>query len=280
MRLSATIYRIPWSTAILIVLLLSRGTGSTGSGLKEPSEDDIKMQSRNVAALIKDFDRLALPALGGEKVITGHSGSVGSALNLPAPKAIIEERHDIQKLRDALNSKDRTPVPLPDNFKLSPKLVNGLTLDGAKTFWFQELQGSSISEEERLEKRLNGRKRPFVGDEERAKPSGTTPPKSTTQSATFTNIQSLESTSTTPHSLLAEFGVGLDPSTPIGRIYIILSKTQLGEDLVRYYNELSEQGRQLDLKTLNFTLKMLEKLAGKDEKAINKKHSIINYMRS
>ncbi|PJF19733.1 hypothetical protein PSACC_00452, partial [Paramicrosporidium saccamoebae] len=135
MRLSATIYRIPWPTAISIVLLLSRGTGSTGSGLKEPSEDDIKMQSGNVAALIKDFDRLTLPALDGEKVITGRNGSVGSALNLPAPKTIIEERHDIQKLRDALNSKDRTSVLLPDNFKLSPELVNGLTLDGAKTLF-------------------------------------------------------------------------------------------------------------------------------------------------
>ncbi|PJF18162.1 Proteinase (Secreted protein) [Paramicrosporidium saccamoebae] len=39
---------------------------------------------------------------------------------------------DIQKLRKALNRKERL-VSLPENFKLSPKLFNGLTLDGAKT---------------------------------------------------------------------------------------------------------------------------------------------------
>ncbi|PJF17849.1 hypothetical protein PSACC_02338, partial [Paramicrosporidium saccamoebae] len=42
-------------------------------------------------------------------------------------------------------------------------------------------------------------------------------------SATFTNIQSLESTSTTPNSPLAELGVGLDLNTPAGRIFTILS---------------------------------------------------------
>ncbi|PJF19829.1 Proteinase (Secreted protein), partial [Paramicrosporidium saccamoebae] len=41
----------------------------------------------------------------------------------------------IQRLQEALNSKEKTSVPLPDSFKLSPELLNGLTLDGAKTLF-------------------------------------------------------------------------------------------------------------------------------------------------
>ncbi|PJF18905.1 hypothetical protein PSACC_01280 [Paramicrosporidium saccamoebae] len=149
--------------------------------------------------------------------------------------------------------------------------------------WFQELQGSLSPTEERSNKRKRSsssdeerpkkRQRSSSSDEERpkkrAKPSDTKPPTSTPPPvASVTPNDTKLVDITTPKSLLAQFGVGLDLNTPVGRIFTILSKTQPGENLFGHYIELAELGSQLDFKSLNLTLEMFRKLARNDNDAI------------
>ncbi|PJF18454.1 hypothetical protein PSACC_01731 [Paramicrosporidium saccamoebae] len=112
------------------------------------------------------------------------------------------------------------------------KFVLLLSLSFCIASWFQELQCSSISGEERSDKR----KRSADSDEERPKKRAKL-------------------------GSLAELGAGLDLNTPAGHIFTILSKIQPGKDLFIHQNEMAKHGSQLDLESLDFTLKMLGELA-------------------